>query len=334
MRVLSGIQPSGNLHLGNYFGAIQQYLELQNEHDCYFFVANYHAMTTVTDAAQLRRLTAECVRDYLALGLDPQKAAIFLQSDVPEVTELAWILSTVTPMGLLQRCHAYKDKVARGIAAHHGLFAYPVLMAADILIYEADIVPVGEDQKQRVEVARDIAGCFNSRYGEILKLPEGRPWGLLPGTDGQKMSKTYGNTIGIFDGEDEIRAKVMGITTDSRPVDEPKDPETCNVFALFRLFADETERRDVERRYRAGGIGYRDMKERVTQLIVAHFAEAKAKRRELGQGGDYVVRVLQRGRRKAVHVARRTLDRVREAVGLRNAGFPQCFHLEDTIGHA
>jgi len=319
MRVLSGIQPSGNLHIGNYFGAIQQYLALQEEHECFFFVANYHALTTVKNQDELRRLTADCVRDYLALGLDPQRATIFLQSDLPEVTELAWILSTVTPMGLLHRCHAYKEKLAEGLPAEHGLFAYPVLMAADILIFDSDLVPVGQDQKQHVEVARDIAQRFNSAYGEVLRLPD--PYilsetAVVHGTDGRKMSKSYGNTIGIFDDDNAVRAEVMKIQTDSKSIDEPKDPDACNLFALFRLFAGESERKEKEERYRKGGIGYKEMKERLIELILSRFAEAKRKQQEFDTQTDYMRKVLDDGIVRARQVARKTLGRVRSAVGL------------------
>ena len=319
MRVLSGIQPSGNLHIGNYFGAIQQYLALQQEHECFFFVANYHALTTIKNAAELRRLTADCVRDYLALGLDPERATIFLQSDLPEVAELAWILSTVTPMGLLQRCHAYKEKLAEGLPAEHGLFAYPVLMAADILIFDSDLVPVGQDQKQHVEVARDIAQRFNNTFGDVLRLPE--PYilsdtAVVSGTDGRKMSKSYGNTIGIFDDADAVRAAVMRIKTDSKGIDEPKDPDACNLFALFRLFADEPERTEKEERYRKGGIGYKEMKDRLIDLIISRFADAKTRQRELQTQTAYIRKVLDDGVIRARRIARATLDRVRSAVGL------------------
>ncbi len=319
MRVLSGIQPSGNLHLGNYFGAIRQYLALQKEHECFYFVANYHALTTVRKAEEMRRLTRDCVCDYLALGLDPEKAVIYVQSDVPEVTELAWILTTVTPMGLLQRCHAYKEKIAEGVPADHGLFAYPVLMAADILIYEAELVPVGQDQKQHVEVARDIAERFNNQYGEVLRLPEPcilPEAALVPGTDGRKMSKSYGNEIGIFDGDEEVRAAVMRMKTDSKGISEPKDPEGCNVFALLRLFADEVERKEKDERYRKGGIGYREMKERLVELVLERFSEAKRKREELEGRSEYVRDVLEEGAKRARDAARPTLERVRGAVGV------------------
>jgi len=305
--------------LGNYFGAIRQYLALQKEHECFYFVANYHALTTVRKAEEMRRLTRDCVCDYLALGLDPEKAIIYVQSDVPEVTELAWILTTVTPMGLLQRCHAYKEKIAEGVPADHGLFAYPVLMAADILIYESELVPVGQDQKQHVEVARDIAERFNNQYGEVLRLPEPcilPEAALVPGTDGRKMSKSYGNEIGIFDGDEEVRAAVMRMKTDSKGISEPKDPEGCNVFALLQLFADEVERKEKDERYRKGGIGYREMKERLVELVLERFSEAKRKREELEGRSEYVRDVLEEGAKRARDAARPTLERVRGAVGV------------------
>jgi tryptophanyl-tRNA synthetase len=319
MRVLSGIQPSGELHLGNYFGAIRQYLRLQADHDCFFFVANYHALTTVREPEALRAQSVDTAADYLAFGLDPERATIFLQSDVPEVTELAWILSNVTPMGLLERCHAYKEKVAQGIPANHGLFAYPVLMAADIVIYDSDLVPVGQDQKQHVEVTRDIAEALNRTYGEVLRVPE--PYilsevAVVPGTDGRKMSKSYGNTIPVFEPDRKTRSRIMKIETDSTPVADPKDPDKCNVFNIFRLFADQAERDEVARRYREGGIGYAEVKERLAELVREHFAEIKAKREELAARPEAVRQVLAAGAEKARASARKTLARVRTAVGL------------------
>lgn len=319
MRVLSGIQPSGQLHLGNYFGAIRQYLRMQHEHECFFFIANYHAMTTLHDGPALRRNSFDAAADFLALGLDPERATIFLQSDLPEVTELAWILSTITPMGLLQRCHAYKDKVAQGISPDHGLFAYPVLMAADILIHRSELVPVGQDQKQHVEVSRDIAQKFNSIYGDVLTLPE--PYiladvAVVPGVDGRKMSKSYGNTIGMFEPPREIEKKIMSIKTDSTPVEAPKNPETCNVFALFRLFASESEREDVRRRYLEGGIGYGEVKRRLVELVLEHFREARERRAELSANPEIVRKVLARGAERARESAAITMREVRRAVGV------------------
>ena len=319
MRVLSGIQPSGGLHIGNYFGAVRQFLELQKEHECFFFLANYHALTTVRKGPELRKMSHAAAADYLAFGLDPQRAAIFLQSDVPEVTELAWILSTVTPMGLLERCHAYKDKVAQGFTPNHGLFAYPVLMAADIVIYDADLVPVGQDQKQHVEVARDIAEAFNRNYGDILRLPKPYILGdvaVVPGTDGRKMSKSYDNTIPVFESPKETRKRVMRIVTDSTPVEAPKDPTKCNLFAIFKLFADEAEREEIARRYREGGLGYGEVKKRLAELINERFEGARSRREELARNPEEVARVFAVGAEKARTAARKTLARVREAAGL------------------
>jgi len=319
VRVLSGIQPSGELHLGNYFGALRQYIRMQDQYECFFFVANYHALTTVRDGERLRRLSFACAADFLALGLDPERAALFLQSDLPEVTELAWILTTVTPMGLLQRCHAYKEKLAQGLPADHGLFAYPVLMAADILIHNADLVPVGQDQKQHVEVCRDIALKFNGFFGEVFHLPEAyilSDVAVVPGVDGRKMSKSYDNTIGIFEPEASVRKKIMSIKTDSTPVEAPKDPERCNLFALFRLFAPEEERAEVARRYREGGIGYAEVKKRLVELVLNHFGEARERRRELEAKPELVREALASGAERARASARKTLDAVRRAVGV------------------
>ena len=319
MRVLSGIQPSGQLHLGNYFGALRQYLEMQHEHECFFFVADYHAMTTQHDGARLRQAGFEVAADFLALGLDPERAAIFLQSDLPQVTELAWILGTITPLGLLQRCHAYKEKVAQGISPDHGLFAYPVLMAADILIHKSELVPVGQDQKQHVEVARDIALKFNNTYGDILTIPEPlilSDVAVVPGVDGEKMSKSYGNTIGMFEPEEQIRKKIMSIKTDSTPVEAPKDPDKCNVFALFRLFASADERADVERRYREGGIGYGAVKKRLAELMLDHFSEARARRGEYAADPGLVRKALALGAGKARASAAAVMKPVRHAVGV------------------
>ena len=319
MKVLSGIQPSGELHLGNYFGAIRQYVRMQAEHDCFFFVANYHALTTVRDGARMRELSLRCAADYIALGLDPERATLFIQSDLHEVTELAWILSTVTPMGLLNRCHAYKEKLAQGLPADHGLFAYPVLMAADILIHNSDLVPVGQDQKQHVEVARDIAEKFNGFFGEVFRLPT--PYVLedvavVPGVDGRKMSKSYGNTIAIFEPEKSLKKKIMSIKTDSTPVEDPKDPDQCNVYALLRLFATDEERAEVERRYREGGIGYGEVKERLFAVVLEHFKEDRERRAALDADPEVVRTALSRGAEKARASARKTLSTVKKAVGV------------------
>lgn len=319
MRVLSGIQPSGKLHIGNYFGAMQQHLQLQQENEGFYFIADYHAMTSNPKAADLRQRCYEVAMDYIALGLDTEKTVFWRQSDVPEVTELAWILSCLTPMGLLQRCVSYKDKVAQGLSPNHGLFAYPVLQAADILIFHSNLVPVGADQKQHIEVTRDIALRFNNEFGEILTVPEERileSVAVVPGLDGRKMSKSYDNTIEIFEDEKQLKKKVMRVVTDSTPVEEPKDPETCNVFALLKLVADDAELTLWEQKYKAGGMGYGDAKKRLLELLLDYFAPYRQRRKELENNLDYVREVLDQGAEKARAVARKTLQEARNAVGL------------------
>ena len=320
MRILSGIQPSGRLHIGNFFGAMRQHLQLQAEHDCFYFIADYHALTSNPAPADVACHTLDVAMDYIALGLDTEKTVFWRQSDVPEVTELTWLLSCVTPMGLLQRCTSYKDKVAQGLSPNHGLFAYPVLQAADILIYNSDLVPVGADQKQHIEVTRDIAVRFNSAYGEIFTVPEEHiieSVAVVPGTDGRKMSKSYGNTIEIFEPEGSIRKKVMKIVTDSTPVEEPKDPDKCNVFALLKLLASSEELADWESRYRSGGLGYGQAKKRLAELMIDHFKPFRQKRAELESNIDYVKEVLANGAKRAKAVAGRTLEKARQAVGLK-----------------
>lgn len=319
MRILSGIQPSGKLHLGNYFGMMRPSLELQQKGDAFLFIANYHALTTVHNSTQLRQDTLDVALDFLACGLDPQRTIFFRQSDVPEVHELTWLLSTVTPMGLLERCHSYKDKIARGIVANHALFAYPVLMAADILIYQSDIVPVGRDQKQHLEVTRDIALKFNNEFGEVFKIPE--PFipeevAVVPGVDGQKMSKSYGNTIDLFASPKETKASIMRIVTDSTPLEDPKDPATCNVFALYKLFATEAQRAEMEANYRGANYGYGHAKKALLSLFTESFEPFRTKRAELADNLDYVEEVLRQGAAKARTAASMTLDKARTAVGL------------------
>ena len=319
MRILSGIQPSGKLHLGNYLGAIRQHLELQEKGDAFFFIADLHALTTVKDPQLLRENVRDVALDYLALGLDPAKAAFYRQSDIHEIPELAWLLTTVTPMGLLERCTSYKDKIARGISPDHGLFSYPVLMAADILIVDADIVPVGKDQKQHVEVARDIAGSFNHLYGEVLTLPQERilpEAGVVPGIDGQKMSKSYGNDIGIFLEGKELKERVMAIVTDSAPVDAPKDPDANNVFNLVKLFAPSEETAEWRARFAAGGLKYSEIKKRLIALLDERFGAARERRKELAKDSAYVEDVLTRGAEKARTIAVATLKRARRACGI------------------
>lgn len=322
MRVLSGIQPSGNLHLGNYFGAIRQHIELQHANQCHFFIANYHTLTTLQDAERLRQLTRDVAIDYLALGLDPAKATLFRQSDVPEVTELAWILATVTGMGLLERAHSYKDKVARGIGSSVGLFTYPVLMAADILIYRSDLVPVGKDQVQHVEMTQDMAQSFNAAYGrEILKRPEPRlnETAVVPGVDGQKMSKSYGNTIEIFGDPKEMKKKIMSIKTDSTPVEAPKNPDTCNVFALLKLLASPDELAQWNQRYRAGGMGYGEAKKRLAELYEGSFGARREARIAWAARTDDVEDILRSGGQRARREAQLLMAEVRDACGLVSA---------------
>jgi len=319
LRILSGIQPSGKLHIGNYFGAMRQHLALQADHDGFYFIADYHAMTSSPAPADLARRTLEVAMDYLALGLDPQKTVFWRQSDVPEVTELAWILSCITPMGLLQRCTSYKDKVAQGIASNHGLFAYPVLQAADILIFDSNLVPVGADQKQHIEVTRDIAVKFNAQFGQTFVIPEEqilKTVAIVPGLDGRKMSKSYGNTIEIFEPESSVKKKVMQIVTDSTPVEDPKNPEKCTIFALLKLVADPAELAEWDAKYRAGGTGYGAVKKRVVELLHEYFRPYRQKRQEMEQNRDYIEDVLTQGARRARQVAVGTLGRVRDAVGL------------------
>jgi tryptophanyl-tRNA synthetase len=319
MRILSGIQPSGIPHLGNYFGALRQYVTLQEGNEPFYFIASYHALTAVQDPALLREYTVGVALDLLALGLDPKHAALFAQQDVPEVTELTWILSCVTPMGLLERAVSYKDKIAQGLSPNHGLFAYPVLQAADILIYLSDLVPVGQDQKQHLEMTRDIAGKFNQQFGEVFVIPE--PYildstAVVPGLDGRKMSKSYGNEIGIFEEGNALKKKVMSIVTDSAPVEAPKDPSQSTPFLLLSLLASPEEMEEWEARYKAGGMGYGEVKKRLLQLIDEYFAPFRERRRELEADTDYVMDVLKDGGMRARAIARQVMHRVREATGL------------------
>jgi tryptophanyl-tRNA synthetase len=319
LRVLSGIQPTGKLHIGNYFGAMRQHLQLQAENDGFYFIADYHALTTNPEPQQYKEHTLDVAKDYLALGLDPEKTVFWRQSDVPEVTELAWILSCVTPMGLLQRCTSYKDKVEQGLSPVHGLFAYPVLQAADILMFDSHLVPVGADQKQHIEVTRDIAIKFNNIYGETFVIPEEhilKSVAVVPGLDGRKMSKSYDNTIEIFEPENKVKKKVMRIVTDSTPVEDPKDPETCNAFAFLKLVADENELAEWEQKYRSGGTGYGTVKKRVVELLHEYFRPFRQKRQELDDNADYVEEVLCKGAQRARAVASKTMERVRDAIGL------------------
>ncbi|MBI5413032.1 tryptophan--tRNA ligase [Candidatus Peregrinibacteria bacterium] len=320
-RILSGMQPSGNPHLGNYLGAMRQHIEMQDKGDCLYFIANYHALTTLRDGAVLREKTRELAMDYLALGLDPNKVAFFVQSDVPEVTELAWILDTIAPMGLLERAHAWKDAKAKGKKGETaGLFNYPVLMAADILIYQSDIVPVGQDQKQHVEIARDLAGTFNSIYGETFKLPKPfikKEVAVVPGTDGQKMSKSYGNVIEIFAPADVLKKQVFAIKTDSKGVNDPKDPATCIPYLLLALIVEEKEKLEFRTQLEEGGIGYAQLKTALFEKLLEYFGKAREKRFELENKLDFVEDVLKEGAKKARKVAKETMETVAKKVGLR-----------------
>jgi tryptophanyl-tRNA synthetase len=319
LRVLSGIQPSGRLHIGNYFGAMRQHLQLQAENEGFYFIADYHALTSGPKPDELRQHRLAVAMDYLALGLDTNKTVFWCQSDVPQVTELCWILSCITPMGLLQRCVGYKDKIAQGLSANHGLFAYPVLQAADILIFNSELVPVGADQKQHIEVTRDIAEYFNNTYGEVFVIPKEHiiaSVAVVPGLDGRKMSKSYNNTIEIFEPEPSVKKKVMRMVTDSTPVEEPKDPDKCNVFALLKLVASQDEIKMWENKYRSGGMGYGQAKKRLAELLLEYFRPFRQKRAELEKNLDYVREVLAQGAEKAKAVACKTLAKARKAVGL------------------
>jgi tryptophanyl-tRNA synthetase len=319
MRILSGIQPSGTLHLGNYFGMMKPAIELQELGEAFYFIADLHALTTVRDPAALRAYSRELAIDFLACGLDPAKACFFRQSDVREVTNLSWILSTLTPMGLLERCHSYKDKTARGIAATHGLFAYPVLMAADILLYDSDLVPVGRDQKQHLEVARDLVIKFNEAYGEALKMPEAsirEETAAVPGLDGAKMSKSYGNTIGLFEEEKILKKKIMGIPTDSTPVEAPKPVEGSTILGLYKLVASPGDYARMESEFLAGGVGYGDFKKRLLGATWEYFAPFRERRAEIVADSGLVDRVLRAGAEHANATAAGVMHRVRKAVGL------------------
>jgi tryptophanyl-tRNA synthetase len=318
MRILTGIQPSGKLHLGNYFGAMKNAFNLQEKGEAFLFIADYHALTTVRDGAVLRDQTMNVALDFLACGLDVEKTVFYRQSDVPEVQQLAWFLSCVTPMGLLERCHSYKDKLAHGLDATHGLFAYPVLMAADILMMQADLVPVGKDQKQHLEVTRDLAQKFNNAYGETFKLPD--PFipdnvATIPGTDGQKMSKSYNNTIQLFEDLKSIKKKIMGIVTDSKGLEEPKEPEGNSIYELYKLFATPEETEEMARNFRAGGYGYGHAKKALFEIYERTFAPFRAKREEMEKNLDYVEEILRKVAERAREEAAKTMDKVRKAVG-------------------
>lgn len=320
MRVLSGIQPTGRPHWGNYFGAIRQYIALQNEEQAFYFIANLHALTTIRDPAEMRQLTSDAALDLLALGLDPDRAVLFVQSDVPEVSELCWLLMSGTPMGLLERCVSYKEKKEKGIAAATGLFAYPVLQAADILAYDSDIVPVGQDQTQHIEVTRDIAQAFNHQFGEVFVIPTAKVLAdsaKVPGTDGEKMSKSYGNAIGIFEPEKEARKKIMRIATDSRPMDQPKEPDGDHLFQLYSLFVGESERTAMAGLYRRGGFGYGEVKKALADAAEQFFAAARARRLELESRPETLRQILGDGAAKARKKAADVLLRAQQACGVK-----------------
>jgi tryptophanyl-tRNA synthetase len=319
MRVLSGIQPTGRFHWGNYFGAIQQYIDLQGEDESYYFLANLHALTTIRDRDLLRELTMDAALDLLALGLDPDQATLFVQSDVPEVSELTWLLMTGAPLGLLERCHAYKEKKEKGLSADAGLFTYPVLMAADILAYDSDVVPVGSDQVQHIEVCRDLAGSFNHQFGEVFVLPKAKVLessAKVQGTDGEKMSKSYDNTIEVFEPVKSMRKKVMRIATDSRPMEDPKDPETDLLYQLYCLFANESAIEAMASTYRQGGFGYGDIKKTLADAAEEYFAEARERREELAAQPDRVRQILGDGAQRARQKAGEVLKRAQQACGL------------------
>ncbi len=319
VRVLSGIQPTGRFHWGNYFGAIRQYIDMQDSDEAYYFIANLHALTTVRDRTTMVQNTLDSALDLLALGLDPDRATLFVQSDVPEVSELTWLLMTGTPIGLLERCHAYKEKKEKGISADAGLFTYPVLMAADILAYDSTVVPVGEDQVQHIEVTRDLARSFNHHFGDVFVMPEYKVLkssAKVPGTDGEKMSKSYGNTLAIFEAPKAQRKQIMRIQTDSRPMEEPKDPETDHLYQLYSLFASDQDRQTMAATYRKGGFGYGEIKKQLADLAEAHFAPARQRREELAADPKRVREILGDGAARARAKASEVLRRAQAACGL------------------
>ncbi len=318
-RILSGIQPSGTLHIGNYFGMMKKMIESQDNNELFCFIVNYHAMTTIHEKKPLADNTIEAAIDFLALGLDPDKTHFWVQGDIPEVTELAWILSCHTSFGLLERSHSYKDKIAKGIVPSAGLFFYPVLMAADILMFNAEVIPVGKDQKQHVEITRDIAERFNSAYGEVLTIPEpliSEEIAVIPGVDGQKMSKSYGNTINMFEDEKSMKKKIMRMVTDSTPVEAPKNTETCSLFALYKLVADTQAIETMREKYNKGGTGYGDVKKELAELMLEYFRPFREKRSMFEKDRGEVVNILKKGAEKTREIAKQNLDAIRNAVGL------------------
>jgi len=325
MRVLSGIQPTGRFHWGNYFGAIKQYIDLQDAHDGYYFIADLHALTTVREPEVLRGYVRDAALDLLALGLNPERATLFVQSDIPEVSQLCWLLMTGAPLGLLERCHAYKDKTSKGMKADVGLFTYPILMAADILAYDSNWVPVGEDQVQHIEVCRDLARSFNAHYGEVFTMPEAKivPGAAkVPGTDGEKMSNSYDNTLALFGDPKELRKKIMRISTDSRPMEDSKDPQTDHLFLLYQLFATQEQIEEVKAIYLRGGFGYGDIKKRLADAADVYLEPSRQRRAALENNPQRVDEILQKGAAKARQIASAVLERAERACGLK-CGLPQ-----------
>lgn len=318
-RAISGIQPSGKLHIGNYFGMMKPAIDMQKEHETFLFIADYHALTSVRDPNILKNLIKDAVLDFLACGIDPEKVFLYKQSDVPQVHELSWFLSVLAPMGLLERCHSFKDKLAKGLNSTHGLFSYPILMASDILSIKASIVPVGKDQKQHVEVTRDLAIKFNNLYGEVFDLPNpliNERVASIPGVDGQKMSKSYNNVIGIFESDKILEKKIKKIVTDSKNIEDKKDPESCNIFSLYKLFSNAEEQKELAKNYYAGGMGYGYAKNSLLKKINQYFEPMREKRLELEADNDYIEDILKNGAKKASLIASDVLKNVKAAVGL------------------
>ena len=318
-RAISGIQPSGKLHIGNYFGMMKPAIDMQKEHETFLFIADYHALTSVRDPNILKNLIKDAVLDFLACGIDPEKVFLYKQSDVPQVHELSWFLSVLAPMGLLERCHSFKDKLAKGLDSTHGLFSYPILMASDILSIKASIVPVGKDQKQHVEVTRDLAIKFNNLYGEVFDLPNpliNERVASIPGVDGQKMSKSYNNVIGIFESDKILEKKIKKIVTDSKNIEDKKDPESCNIFSLYKLFSNAEEQKELAKNYYAGGMGYGYAKNSLLKKINQYFEPMREKRLELEADNDYIEDILKNGAKKASLIASDVLKNVKTAVGL------------------
>jgi len=318
-RLLSGIKPTGDIHIGNYFGAMKQFLEYQEKYESFIFVADYHALNQEKNPKKIQKNTLEIIKAYLAIGLNPKKVYLFKQSDVPQVTELCWILNCITPIGILQRAHAYKNAIAKGLPVNMGLFDYPILMAADILIYDSDIVPVGQDQKQHIEIAQDVAEKFNKIFGKTFKIPKGlikKDVATIKGLDGRKMSKSYNNVIGLFDSEKEIKEKVMKIVTDSKKANEPKDPQKCNIFYFHKLFTPQKELKEIEKRYKEGKISYKESKEILAQNINKFLKPIREKKRELDKNEKYVKEILKKGAKIACEVAQKKINEVKKKIGV------------------